>query len=70
MSDHQFDALDRDMLVEIAIGQRAEIERLMEKVEEQGKEIEQLFAESHRRLEIIIELKAKMRAIAKAEGGE
>jgi hypothetical protein len=25
MSDHQFDALDRDMLVEIAISQRAEM---------------------------------------------
>jgi hypothetical protein len=33
VSDHQFDALDRDMLVEIAIGQRAEIERLRAEVE-------------------------------------
>jgi hypothetical protein len=35
---HQFDALDREMLVEIAIGQRAEIERLraaLEQIEEE-----------------------------------
>ena len=28
MSDHQFDALNRKMLIEIVIGQKAEIERL------------------------------------------
>ena len=30
VAGHQFDALDREMLVEIAIGQRAELERLTE----------------------------------------
>ena len=31
---HHFDALDRDMLAEIARGQRAEIERLLELIKQ------------------------------------